>query len=195
MSTYVHPSCLLYCHVSACHWATSCMDCHVSSVQCHMSNPYRCQLSLKIPNLSDSCHRLVMPHQHDDIMLTSPIVLLTSAIRPVDFDQLTFLHVWEIGQNTISFAYNVHLRKTLYGQNQRDEADAMELVSSNSRNLIFRPSWIHFGSCLPTKTFWSSKRVLTSHQVRDRPPHLLCVFKRCPMHLSHQDQLQNNHDN
>jgi hypothetical protein len=63
--------CHLYCHVSACHWATSCMDCHVSSVQCHVSNPYWCQLSPKMPNLSDTCHLLVMPCQHDDIIMTS----------------------------------------------------------------------------------------------------------------------------
>jgi hypothetical protein len=71
MSASIQPNCHPYCHVSACYWATSCMDCHVSSVQCHVSNPYRCQLSPKMPNLSDTCHLLVMPHQHDDIMMMS----------------------------------------------------------------------------------------------------------------------------
>jgi hypothetical protein len=66
-TTTCHP----YFHVSACHWAMSCMDCHVSSVQCHVSNPYWCQLSPKMPNLSDMCHLLVMPCQHDDIIMTS----------------------------------------------------------------------------------------------------------------------------
>jgi hypothetical protein len=75
-----------------------------------------------------------MPHQHDFIM-TSPVVLLTSAVRPVD--QLTFLPVWEIDQNAISFAYDVHLQKKLYGRNQRDETDAMALVSSDSKNFDF----------------------------------------------------------
>jgi hypothetical protein len=74
---------------------------------------------------------------HHDIMLTSPVVLLTSAVRPVDFDQFDFLPVWEIGQNAISFAYDVHLRKKLYGQNQRDEPDTMALVSSDSENFDF----------------------------------------------------------
>jgi hypothetical protein len=72
-SASIQPNCHLYYHVSACHWATSCTDCHVSSVQCHVSNPYRCQLSPKMSNLSDTCHLLVMPHQHDDIIMTSPV--------------------------------------------------------------------------------------------------------------------------
>ena len=39
-SASVQSNCRLYFHVSACYWATSCTDYHVSSVQCHMSNPY-----------------------------------------------------------------------------------------------------------------------------------------------------------
>jgi hypothetical protein len=35
-TTTYHP----YYHMSACHWATSCMDCHMSSIHCHMSIPY-----------------------------------------------------------------------------------------------------------------------------------------------------------
>jgi hypothetical protein len=53
--------------------ATSCIDCHVSK-------PYWCQPSPKTQNLSDTCHLLVMPHQHDDIIMTSPIILLTSIV-------------------------------------------------------------------------------------------------------------------
>jgi hypothetical protein len=63
------------------------------------------------------------------------------------------------------------------------------------RTLIFEHFRIHFGLFLPTKTFWSSKRVLTRHQVWDRPPHLSFVFKLCLVHLSHHNQLHNNHDN
>jgi len=70
-------------------------------------------------------------------MMTSPFILLTSAVRPVDFDQFDFLPVWEIGQNTIPFAYDIHLRKQLYGQNQCDELDTMALVSSDSKNFDF----------------------------------------------------------
>jgi len=102
-----------------------------------MSNLYRCQLILKMPNLSDMCHLLVMPHHHHDVMLTSHVVLLTSTVQPVDFDQLTFLPIWEIVQNPISSAYNVHLQKKLYGQNERDEPDTMALVSSNSNKFYF----------------------------------------------------------
>jgi hypothetical protein len=70
-------------------------------------------------------------------MLTSPIVLLMSTIRPVDFDQFDFLLVWEIGQNAISFAYGIHLRKTLSGQNRHDESDAIALVSSDFEKFDF----------------------------------------------------------
>jgi hypothetical protein len=63
-SASVQPSSHPYCHVSFFHWATSCTDCHVS-------NPYRCHLSLKTPNLSDMCHLLVMSCQHDDIITIS----------------------------------------------------------------------------------------------------------------------------
>jgi hypothetical protein len=94
------------------------------------------QLSPKMPKSSDTCHLLVMPHHHD-VMLTSPIILLTSIVRHVDFDQFDFLYVWEIGQNTISFAYKIYLRKNIYGRNQRDDPDAMALVSSDSENFYF----------------------------------------------------------
>jgi len=59
---------------------------------------------------------------------------------------------------------------------------------------FFSLSIIHFGSHLPTKTFWSSKGILTIHQVWDRPPHLFFVFKLCPVHLLHHNQLHNNRD-
>jgi hypothetical protein len=70
-------------------------------------------------------------------MLTSHVVLLTSVVRPVDFDQFDFFPIWEIGQNVITFAYDVHLQKKLYGQNQRDETDAMALVSYDVKNFNF----------------------------------------------------------
>jgi hypothetical protein len=116
------------------------------------------------------------------------------SLLTVDF--LTFLPVWENDQNTINFAYGVHFWKKKY-------MVRIGVMSSTQWhwffmiliNLIFRPSWIHFGSFLPTKTFWSSKRVLTRHQVWDRPPHLSFVFKICPVHLLHYNQFHNNHDN
>jgi hypothetical protein len=42
-------------------------------------------------------------------MMTSLVLLLTSIVRPVDFDQFDFLLVWETDQNVITFAYGVHL--------------------------------------------------------------------------------------
>jgi len=54
--------------------------------------------------------------------------MLTSTVRHVDCWFWFFLPIWEINQNAISFAYGVHLRKTLYGQNQRDETEAMRWV-------------------------------------------------------------------
>jgi hypothetical protein len=86
-SSSLQPNFHPYYHVSACHWVTSCMDCHVSSIQCHMSNLYMCQLILKMSNFSDTCHLLVTQCQHDDVMLMSPVVLLTSTLTlTVDFD-------------------------------------------------------------------------------------------------------------
>jgi hypothetical protein len=70
-------------------------------------------------------------------MMTSPVILLTSTVRPIDFDQFDFLSVWEIGQNAISSAYDIHLRKQLYGQNQRDKPDTMALVLSDYENFVF----------------------------------------------------------
>jgi hypothetical protein len=70
----------------------------------------QCQLSPKMSNLSDTCHLLVMPHQHDDVMLTSPVIPFDTN---VDFDPVFFfLSVCEFDQNAITFAYSVHLRKT-----------------------------------------------------------------------------------
>jgi hypothetical protein len=66
-STSIQPSCHPYFHVSTFHWATSSTDYHVSSVQCHISNLYRFELSPKMLNLSDMCQLLVMPHHHDDV--------------------------------------------------------------------------------------------------------------------------------
>jgi hypothetical protein len=95
------------------------------------------QLISKIPKLSDMCHLLVLPRVPANVMLMSHVVLLTSAVRPVDFDQFDFLHVWEIDQNVISFAYDVHLHKKLYGQNQRNEPDTMVLVLYDSESFDF----------------------------------------------------------
>jgi hypothetical protein len=67
-------------------------------------------------------------------MLMSPVV---PADVSVDFDQVDFLPVWDFGQNAITFAYGVCLRKKLYGQNQCDETDTMALVSSDSENFDF----------------------------------------------------------
>jgi hypothetical protein len=65
-------------------------------------------------------------------MLMSHVVLLILVVRHVDF-----LLVWEIGQNAITFTYSVHLRKKLYGRNQRDDTDAMVLVSFDFENFHF----------------------------------------------------------
>jgi hypothetical protein len=112
-----------------------------------------------------------------------------------DCTVIKILHVWKNEQIVISFAYGVCLSPFKLCWVRNDEAYAHVCFEVILSTLIFRPSWthfgswIHFGSHLPTKTFWSSKRILTSHQVRDRPPHLFSVFKLCPVHLSHQDQL------
>jgi hypothetical protein len=105
------------------------------------------------------------------------------------------LYVWKNEQNIISFTYGVRLSPFKLCWVCNDEACAHIHFEVILRTFIFRlswthfGSWIHFGSYLPTKTFWSSKRILTSHQVRDRPPHLFSIFKLCHMHFSHQDQL------
>jgi hypothetical protein len=67
-------------------------------------------------------------------MLTSPVIP-TDVI--VDFDLVDFLPIWDFSQNVITFAYDVCLRKKLYGWNQHDETDAMEPVYSNSDNFEF----------------------------------------------------------
>jgi hypothetical protein len=67
----------------------------------------------------------------------SPVVLLTSTVRPVDFDQLTFCMFGK----SVRMRYLSHTtsicEKKLYGRNQRDEPDAMVLVSSDSENFDF----------------------------------------------------------
>jgi hypothetical protein len=127
------------------------------------------------------------------------IICYVSTVRTVQSTKI--LHVWKNEQNVISFAYDVRLSPFKLCWVRNDKAYTHVRFEVILRTLIFRPSWthfgswIHFGSHLPTNTFWSSKRILTSDQVWDRPPHLLPIFKLCHGHLSHQDQLQNNHDN
>jgi hypothetical protein len=79
-----------------------------------------------------------MPHQHDDdVMLTSPVVLLMSIVRHVDFDQFDFLPIWEMVRTRyLSHTMSI-CEKQLYGRNQCNEPDAMALVSSDSENFDF----------------------------------------------------------
>jgi hypothetical protein len=51
--------------------------------------------------------------------------------------RIDFLPIWDFGQNVITFAYGVCLRKQLYGRNQRDEMVAVALVSYDSENFDF----------------------------------------------------------
>jgi hypothetical protein len=48
---------------------------HVRTATCHPTLTHvksvECQLNPKMLNLSDTCHLLVMPHQDDDVILTS----------------------------------------------------------------------------------------------------------------------------
>jgi hypothetical protein len=133
MSASVQPPvvCTATCHpvIGPCHVWTA--TCHVCTVPCVIS--VLVQLSPKMPKLSDTCHLLVLPR----VPLTSPVVLPMSVVRHVDFDQFDILPIWEIYQNTITFAYGVHLWKKIYGRNQRDEPDAMALGSSDSENFDF----------------------------------------------------------
>jgi hypothetical protein len=65
--------------------------------------------------------------------MMSPVVLLTSVLTLI----VEFLHVWKFDQNAITFTYGLSLRKKIYVQNQRDETNAMELVSFDSEKFYF----------------------------------------------------------
>ena len=109
--------------------------------------------------------------------------------------QVDFLPFWPKLHIAITFAYRLCFSIHLHSRKYYNENFTIISFSWAFDKFDFWSFQDPFGSHLPTKTFWSSKRVLTRHQVRDRPPHLFSVFKLCHMHLSHQDQLQNNHDN
>jgi len=113
----------------------------------------------------------------------------------IDYIVIKKFPIWQNECNTISFSYNVCLIRFKLRWVCNDEAYTHVFFEAILRTLNFRPSWTHFGSWihfesrLPTKTFCSSKRLLTCHQVQDRPTHLFSIFKFCLVHLSHQDKL------
>jgi hypothetical protein len=113
----------------------------------------------------------------------------------MDYIIIKIFPVWKNEQNTIYFAYGVHLSPFKLHWVHNEETQTHIGFEAIMSTLIFRPSWTHFGfrihvgSHLLTKTFWYSKRILTIHEVWDRPPHLLYVFKLYLVHLSYQDHL------
>jgi hypothetical protein len=94
------------------------------------------------PSSGDMCHLWVGPHQ----LYNLPIVPLPCVTLPrqhdvsVDFfivDLFDLFPVWKNDHSALTLAYNVHLRKKIYGQNQCDETVAMELVSFDYDNFHF----------------------------------------------------------
>jgi hypothetical protein len=165
---------------------------HIRSLKCHMSKYHSSTChTYPVSNLSMSA----CPHGHIivwsyDLYSQLPRHHCTGCIVSI------FLrHVWRNKQTVISLAYSVFLSSFNLHWVRIDEAYAHICFESILITLIFRPSWTHFGSLihsgshLPTKDLLVLQKVLTSHQVQDRPPHLLSIFKHCPMHMSHQDQL------
>jgi hypothetical protein len=94
-------------------------------------------------------------------MLTSPIVLLMSALTLT----VDFLPVWEFGQNAINFSYGVHLRKKIYGRNQRDETDTMDAGFIRFQELLFLSIFLDLRILLdqssPLGSFWTSKSLVS----------------------------------
>jgi hypothetical protein len=110
----------------------------------------------------------------------------------VSFDQLTFFVVYVEFQNMITFTYELHFQNKYTTRTSVASSSQWRWFCLNLRTLNFCPFQIHFGSHLPTETFWSSKRILTKHQVKDRPPQLSFLYQMCLVYLSHHDQLKKN---
>jgi hypothetical protein len=154
-----------WCHVTAHDWATWHHTIYPKYATCqnriHPPVNIICTVNMK-KYLPHNC-TIVRPVQSNST---------STLYRLYELHNHQILHVWKNEQIAISFAYGVCLCPFKLRWVHNDEAYAHARFEVILSSLIFRPSWIHFGLFLPTKTFWSSKRILTNHQVRDRPPHL-----------------------
>jgi hypothetical protein len=148
---------------------------HLSSINCPVNMPLLFHVIVWSYDLYDQ-----LPRQH----CTNYMNCRVSKI---------FL-VWKNEQNAISCLFDICLIHFKLSWVCNDESYGHIHFEEILSTLIFKPSWfhfgswIHFGSRLPTKSFWSCKKILISHQVRDRLAHLFSVFKLYLVHLSHQDK-------
>jgi hypothetical protein len=176
---------LATCHVSTAHWS-SCL-------------PPACPVSLLAQSPSFTCHHMIMPcHPYGCATLDVQSYDLYSQLPhgTVQIVQSSFfLQVWKNKHIFVSGSYDVRLSPFKLRWVRIDEAYTHLHFESIMRTLFLGLSKPHqapgfeSGSHLPTKDILVPKRLLTSHQDRDRPPNLFHVFELCHVHLSHQDQL------
>jgi hypothetical protein len=92
----------------------------------------QCQLSPKMTKMSDMCHLLVTPRQHDD-------AILMHADVSIEFGLVDLLPIWINEQNAISGEYGVRLSSFKFCWVYVDEDYAHVRFEAILRTLIFRP--------------------------------------------------------